>query len=211
MHAEDGAQEKLNSHGGRVQPIADFLSFLLDAKSEISNNLSAAGDREVKLIREVVEEQYTDDRGDPAMYQRLESSLYDDAREVVTLLNFFERYDSDQLRTFQSLLNLDLDGLTGDRHPRKVFDRSPFGIASLVVGTITVWMTILRTYTGEDLSELLELIRFNWIAGSMWIVGLFVVLWYILKTVRNNRQVALLATISRSLEVYFLHKLRDVP
>lgn len=209
MQSDDGEQQVQQHADSRVQPIVDFLSFLLDAKAALKSNLVSAGGEEVKAIRDAVEEHYVDDRGDPAMYQSLESSLYDDAREIVTLWDFFGRYEDDQLRTFQSMLKLDHDGLTGDRHPRKVFDRSPFGIATLVVGTITVWMTILRTYTGEDLSELLELIRFNWIAGSMWIIGLFVVLWYILKTVRNNRQVALIASISRALELYLADKSKD--
>lgn len=202
MKSNDETHEGLEHADSRVQSVVEFLAFVLNAKTALSNNLVSSSDRDVKHIRDTVEEHYIDDRGDPAMYQRLESALYDDAREIVTLWKFFSRYDMDQLRTFQSMLKLDYDGLTGDRHPRKVFDRSPFGIAALVVGTITIWMTILRTYTGEDLSELLELIRFNWIAGSMWVIGLFVVLWYILKTVRNNRQVAVISSISRALELY---------
>ena len=159
---------------------------------------------DVRLIRGAIEEHYVDDQGKPAMYQRFESALYDDSRSILTLWRFFDGFERQQLRDFQQLTSLELHGLTGDRHPRKVFDRSPFGIAALIVGTITIWMTFLRTYTGDDLSELLELIRFNWIAGLVWIVGLFVVLWFILKTVRNNRQVAFLASISRALDLYLL-------
>ncbi len=66
-------------------------------------------------------------------------------------------------------------------------------------------MTVLRTFTGEDLSELLELIRFNWVAGTIWIVGLFVALWYFLKMLRNNRQVAFLSSVDRAMQLYFLH------
>ncbi len=40
------------------------------------------------------------------------------------------------------------------------------------------------------------------IAGLVWIVGLFVVLWFILKTMRNNRQVAFLASVARALDLY---------
>lgn len=185
-----------------AQAIADFLQFLQDAQSRLKNQLVPPEASEVQLIRSAVEEHYVDDQGKPAMYQRIESALYDDAQSLLTLWRCFDDYTREELSTFQRLISLELAGLTGDRHPRKVFDRSPFGIAALVVGTITIWMTFLRTYTGEDLSELLELIRFNWIAGTLWVVGLFVVLWFILKTVRNNRQVAFLASVARALDQY---------
>ena len=190
------------TNAGRENLIGDFLAFLCEARTALKNGRASATDSQVQQIRSPLEEHYVDDQGKPAMYQRFESTLYDDARELVTLWQFFESYSLDQLHTYQRLIRLEHEGLTGDRHPRKVFDRSPFGIVALIVGTITIWMTFLRTYTGEDLSELLELIRFNAIAGIIWIVGLFVVLWYILKTLRNNRQVAVLSSISRALELY---------
>ena len=186
----------------RAELISEFLLFVWDARRSLKSNLVSKNDAEVQQIRGPIEEHDVDDRGEPTMYQRFESAFYDDSREIVTLWHFFQGFERDRLRQFQPLVKLELEGLTGDRHPRKVFDRSPFGIAAVIVGTITVWMTILRTYTGEDLSDLLEAIRFNWIAGVMWVMGLFVVLWYILKTIRNNRQVAVLSTISRALELY---------
>ena len=186
----------------RETSLNSFLTFLLEAKTSLKQQLASARDPQVEQIRAPLEEHYVDDQGKPAMYQRFESAIYDDARSSVTLWSFFESYSRRQLRSFQRLVQMELDGLNGDRHPRKVFDRSPFGIVAIVVGTITIWMTIFRTYTGDDLSIFLEAIRFNSIAGVIWVVGLFVVLWYILKTVRNNQQVAFLSTIGRALELY---------
>lgn len=191
-----------SSEQARAQLISEFLTFVWEARTALKSELVSNDHPDVQLVRAPIEEHDVDDRGEPRMYQRFESAIYDDSREIVTLCRFFGRYERDRLRTFQRLLKLELEGLTGDRHPRRVFDRSPFGIAAIVVGTITIWMTILRTYTGEDLSELLEAVHFNWIAGTMWIVGLFVVLWYILKTLRNNWQVAALSSIGRALTLY---------
>lgn len=187
---------------GPAGTIAAYLNFLQRARDRLADDLVSQESPDVRVVRAALEEHYVDDQGKPAMYQKFESALYDDARSIFTLWRFFDDYQPGELRSFRHLTSLELGGLTGDRHPRKVFDRSPFGIAALVVGTITIWMTFLRTYTGEDLSELLELIRFNWIVGLVWIVGLFVVLWFILKTVRNNRQVAFLASVARALDLY---------
>lgn len=191
-----------NDSSQRARAIGAFLQFLQDARSRLKTELVCQDTPEIAQIRAPIEEHYVDDQGKPAMYLRFESALYDDAQSIVTLWSYFDDYQREKLRGFRRLAALEIEGLTGDRHPRKVFDRSPFGIAALVVGTITIWMSVLKTYTGEDLSELLELVRFNWLAGTLWIVGLFVVLWYILKTHRNNCQVAFLSSIARALDLY---------
>lgn len=184
------------------QRLAAFLHFVQDGREYLKTELASKDAPEVQLVHAAIEEHYIDNEGKPSMYQKFESALYDDARSMVTFWQFFEKYGTDELSDFQRLIEIEIQGLTGDRHPRKVFDRSPFGVVALVVGTITVWMTFLRTYTGDDLSELLELIRFNWIAGSIWIIGLFVVVWYILKTHRNNCQVAFLSSLRRAISLY---------
>ncbi|MEP3480202.1 MAG: hypothetical protein ABJZ55_13205 [Fuerstiella sp.] len=190
----------------RVQSVRDFLAFVLGAKIQIAEYLVSASDSGVRHIQEIAEEHSVDDNGHSSMYQRLESAFYDDAQQQVTLWNYFDRYNIDQLNAFQRMLKSDHEGLTGDRSPRKIFDRSPFGIIALVVGTVTIWLGVLQKYAGDDLNDMLTLFHYNSFAGLLWIVGLFVVLWYILKTVRNNRQVSLLMTISRALEVYLAEK-----
>lgn len=184
-----------------AQAINAYFGFLVEIRERLRDEKVSAGAEEVTVMRESVEEHYADDQGKPAMYQRFESALYDDAPALVTLWNCFDAYDRDDLRSFQRLTKLEIDGLTGDRHPRKVFDRSPFGVVALVIGTVTIWMTVLSTYSGKDLG-LIEGVRFESIVGVIWIVGLFVVVWYIFKTHRNNIQVAFLSSLARALDLY---------
>lgn len=198
----EAAPDVIFATNQRESQVGEFLNFVLDARTAIKDRLVSTNDPQVRAMRAPVEDHYIDDDGKNAMYQRIESALYDDSRSMVTLWRFFGSYDRTQLQSFRRLLDLELEGLSGDRHPRKVFDRSPFGIAAIVIGTITIWMSLIRTFTGEDLGELLELIRFNWLSGLIWIVGLFVVLWYILKTHRNNQQVAVLSSLKRALNLY---------
>ncbi|EMI54786.1 hypothetical protein, partial [Rhodopirellula sallentina] len=121
----------------RAARIASFLQFIHDASEHLKQAKASPDHPSVQTIRAAVEEHNIDDQGKPAMYQRFESALYDDAPSLVTLWSFFDTYPTQQLRSFQQLVALEIAGLTGDRHPRKVFDRSPFGIVALVVGTIT--------------------------------------------------------------------------
>jgi hypothetical protein len=186
----------------RAQQVGEFLTFLLDLRTRLNSEAVSATAAEVQLIRDPIEEHYVDDQGKPAMYMQFESALYDDAPVMTTLWRCFQSYQPSDLRIYRRLTALELDGLTGDRHPRKIFDRSPFGVAALIAGTLAIWMSVLKTFSGEDLSELLELIRFNWSVGTIWIVGLFVAVWYILKTHRNNRQTAFLSSVARALDLY---------
>ena len=188
----------------RANAVGRFLSFLHDMRENLKSR-DGANAVDLRLIRDPLEDHYVDDQGKPAMYQRFESALYDDAPTILKLWRSFDDYQRDELGLFQRLTKLELDGLTGDRHPRKILDRSPFGVAALIVGSVTIWMSMLKTFGGDDLGDLqqlLTLIQFNWIAGTMWIVGLFVVLWYIIKMHRNNSQVAFLSSVSRALELY---------
>ena len=54
---------------------------------------------------------------------------------MVTLWRFFDSYDRSTLKRYQQLVKLEQKGLTGDRHPRKVFDRSPGRLPSCVLLT----------------------------------------------------------------------------
>ncbi len=192
----------LADHSSRAQQVGEFLTFLMELRTRLKSEAVSVKAAEVQLIREPIEEHYVDDQGKPAMYMQFESALYDDAATMVTLWRSFESYPRSDLRNYRRLTALELEGLTGDRHPRKIFDRSPFGVAALIVGTLAIWMSVLKTYSGEDLSDLLELIRFNSIVGTIWIVGLFVAVWYILKTHRNNCQTAFLSSVARALDLY---------
>lgn len=149
----------------RASEISRFLFFMRDMREALAATGTRADEPAVKMIRSTIEDHYLDDQGKPAMYLTMASALYDDAPAIVNLWKHLENYDAKELRRYRRLIGIELDGLNGDRHPRKVFDRSPFGVAALIVGTITIWMTFLNTYPCEELGELLKLIRFNWIVA----------------------------------------------
>ena len=186
----------------RADEISRFLLFLREMRETLAGASQRNDDPAVQTIRRTIEDHYTDDQGKPAVYVAMESALYDDAPAIVSLWNRFEAYDPAQLQRYRRLIDVELNGLNGDRHPRKVFDRSPLGLAALIIGTITIWMTFLKIYSGDDLSELLDPFRFDTVVGILWIVGMFLVLWYIVRIHRNNQQVARLATIARSIDLY---------
>ena len=127
-----------------------------------------------------------------------------DAEVFATLWPFFRRYELDELRRFERLLALELAGLTGDRHPRSIFARSPFGLVALVVGTLSAWWAVVKTVSGEktpiSLSDLG--LASSWVTAAAGLVGIGVVLWYTLKTARNRAQVASLSSITRALALY---------
>jgi hypothetical protein len=112
----------------RIERIGAFLGFLEQARLELRRNRVSERSETVTRIRAAVEEHYVDDQNRPAMYQKFESALYDDAPAFATLWPFFRRYELDDLRRFEHLLGMELAGLTGDRHPRSIFARSPFGV-----------------------------------------------------------------------------------
>ena len=121
---------------GRLEHIGAFLVFLQNARRRLRDQMVAKAAPQVQHIGQPREGNYVGDQGKLAMYQKFESVIYDDARAMVTLWQFFDEYERKELRQFQRLTALGSRGRKGDRHPRNVFDRLPLGVAALIVGTV---------------------------------------------------------------------------
>ena len=112
--------------------------------------------------------------------------------------------------TYYKLTLTEIDGLKGDYHPMAIFGRSVFGTGALVLSGITVWWGLIKLVTIDETGNwLAELIRSllssdmeNRVVGMILLVGMFVVIWYPIRMVRNRKQVAFLSSLSRALALY---------
>jgi len=179
-----------------------WLQFVTACRAALENDRVSEDHPDVVRLREPVEERTGDGPDAQQVYQRFESAIYDDAAAYVTLWRRFDGLERERLQRFARIAMLEIRGLTGDRHPSQVFNRTALGIGGLVLATLTVWMTFVRGYSGEDVRPLIDLVRSDVVTASMWVGGLFVVTWYIVRMVRNRKQVATLSTIHRALELY---------
>ncbi|MFH2043761.1 MAG: hypothetical protein ABIK92_01285 [Pseudomonadota bacterium] len=190
--------------------IADFLKFLNEARSYLKQNKVSKHHPDVLLIRSEVEKNYHDDNGKPATYQKYESTFCEDACAIVTLFEFFQKYEYDQLHHYHKLTMMELAGLKGDYHPLAILGRSALGKSALLLSSITIWWGLIKLVSEDDhgklfselLHSLLSPAMINRIVGMIWLVGMFVVVWYVLRMVRNRKQVAFLSSLSRALELY---------
>jgi hypothetical protein len=193
--------------------LAEFLKFISEARSFLRQGKVSKHHPDVQRIRSEVEENYRDDRGQSAIYQKYESSLYEDAPAIVTLWGFFQAYDCDQLHRYHKLTITELGGLKGDHHPMAILGRSILGTGALLLSGVTVWWGLIKLvsvdHTGslftDLLHDLLSPAMVNRLVGVVWLVGMFVVVWYALRMVRNRKQVAFLSSLSRALELYLDH------
>ena len=198
------------THNAKTDQLADFLQFLSEARSFLRKSRVSKHYPDVKRIRSEVEENYHDDRGQPATYQKFESTFYEDAPDIVTLWGFLQNYERSQLSRYHRLTLLELRGLTGDRHPMAIMGRSVLGTAALLLGGVTVWWGIIKLVSEDDLRNLIpELVHIflspawvNRIVGIIMLVGMFVLVLYVIRMVRNRKQVAFLSSLLRSLELY---------
>lgn len=190
--------------------LAEYLKFIGDARSYIKINKTSKHHPEVKAIRSEVEDDYKDDRGEPAIYQKFESALYEDAPTLVSLWQFMQGYTYEQLCLFHKLTLIELDGLKGDYHPMAIFGRSVLGTGALVLSGMTIWSGLISLVANEEAGNwFTELLRSllspsieNSLVGVVMLVGMFVIIWYPLRMVRNRKQVAFLSSLSRALALY---------
>ncbi|NHN39596.1 hypothetical protein G8764_20035 [Pseudomaricurvus alcaniphilus] len=198
------------THAAKTSQTADFLQFLSDARTFLTENRVSKHHPDVRHIRTGVEDNYRDDRGQPAVYQKFESTLYEDARNLVTLWRFFPEYEKSQLRRYNRLTAMELSGLTGDHHPMAILGRSLLGTAALLMSAISVWWGLISLISADDsgnlftelLHGLLDPAWINRIVGVIWLAGMYVLIWYVLRMIRNRRQVAFLSSLTRALTLY---------
>ena len=190
--------------------LAGFMKFIVEAKSFLKQHKASKDHPDVQRIRGELEERYRDERGRAAVYQIHESALYEDAPVILTLRQFFERYTPDQLRQYHKLTNTELCGLKGDHHPTAILGRSWIGTGALLLSAITIWLGLIKlvaidnsdSLSAEFLRDLVSPSMVNRLVGVICVVGLFVVIWYSLRMVRNRKQVAFLSSLSRALDLY---------
>ena len=190
--------------------LADFLHFISDARSFLKRNKVSKHHPDVQRIRGEVEAADDEDNGQSVKYQNFESTLFEDAQVLVTLLDFFQTYDDEKLGRFHKLTLMELNGLTGDYHPMAILGRSVLGTAALILGGVTFFWGLIRLFSGDDIAKLfpaflntiLSAAMVNRIVGIICLVGMFVFIWYLLRMVRNRKQVAFLGSLSRALEFY---------
>ncbi len=202
------------SSNPRIAELRRFLQFLDEARGHLQANRISERHADVQQIRGAVEEYYRDERGKPAMYQKFESAFYEDAPALVALWDYFGSLETEDLRRFHKLTGLELGGLTGDRHPAAILGRSVFGTAAVLMGAVTVWWGLIKMVSGDNLGKLFSDLFLgllpagitNRLAGVIWLVGMFVVVWYVLRMARNRKQVAFLSTLSRALDLYLAKK-----
>lgn len=193
--------------------LADFLQFLSEALTFLKKSKISKRNPDVQHIRSKVEENNHNNHGQRSTYQKYESAFYENAPAIVTLWGFFQTYDNDQLRRYHRLTLTELNGLKGDRHPMSILGLSILGTVALLFTAITVWWGIIKLASGDHprkfFTELLHYLSsspmVNSIVGIIWLVGLFVVVWYVVRMVRNRKQVAFLYSLSRALELYLDH------
>lgn len=193
------------SNEGRIKGIAGFLRFVEEAQNHLHEHLVSDKSLEVREIREAIEARTDDNTRVP----RIQSALYDDARALVTLWTFFRAYDHEQLQRFARMVKLELQGLTGDLHPRSVFARSPLGIAALGGAIISVWWAIVTTVSGVDVSGFRSTLEeglgdtvITILVFVAFFGGLFVGIYYFVKIGEYRAQIADLSSIARALDLY---------
>lgn len=195
----------------RPAQLADFLRFVGDARTFLEKNRLSEKHPDVARIRDVVEEHSRDEQERATTYQKYESALYEDAPAIVTLWSFFRNYDPLRLQRYRSLTAMELRGLSGDFHPTAILGRSLLGKAALLLSAFTVWSGIIglvsAANSGNPLPALLGPSLANGLAGFVWVAGMFIVLWYVIRMTRNRKQVAFLASLSRALTLYLEHGL----
>ena len=81
---------------------------------------------------------------------KFNSAIYQDIDQVLRLKVFLNKYTDVQLRNFQKIIELELNGLREDLNPRIILVSSLAGSIIIGVGFIATWSAIWANYFGRN-------------------------------------------------------------
>ncbi len=143
---------------------------------------------------------------------KYDSALYRDMDRVAALREFVQAYPRHELVRFQSLMDLELEGLTGDLQPRAVLTSTIPAAILLGLALAAGWSKLWSGYFDFDVAKIFgevlvgklqQISWLGWLAPLIFVFGGFAgIAWYVTASYRNLKQVSYLRSLKRAVVLF---------
>ena len=143
---------------------------------------------------------------------KYDSALYRDMDRVAALRKFVQAYPQHDLLRFQSLIELELEGLTGDLQPRAVLTSTIPAAVLLGLSLAAGWSKLWSGYFDFDIAKIFgevlvgklqEISWLGWFAPLIFVFGGFAgIAWYVTASYRNLKQISHLRSLKRAVTLF---------
>jgi hypothetical protein len=195
--------------------LIEFYDFVEDSREFLKvfemdeSSLELISELENKI--EVINESST---GTQYKESKFNSAIYQDIDQLLRLKAFLNKYTDVQLRNFQKIIELELNGLKEDLNPRIILVSSLAGSIIIGLGLFATWSAIWANYFEFDLIEIMgevlasrlkSISWLRWPASIVFVIGGFVgIAWYITASYKNSKQISFLSSLNRAISLSLL-------
>lgn len=203
---------KSNKHPWTTE-LSDFYQFIEASQNFLKRKFSENADLElISQIKDIMEIEKVSSGGNRYQDIKFDSAIYRDIGQIALLKNFLKKYADPDLRRFQKLISIEINGLAGDMNPRTILTSTLPAAIITGLGLATVWTALGSAYFGFDLSKIVVDVFMNKLAGISWLRGVLSIVfviggfmgiaWYVTGSYRNQKQILFLKSLDRTITLY---------
>jgi hypothetical protein len=163
-------------------------------------------------LEEMMEITKENSAGTQYQESKFDSAIYRDINRIALLRKFLQKFPFDNLKRFQKIIELELQGLEGDLKPRAVLTSTLPAAIIVGLGLAAAWSTLWANYFSFDIAKIfievlsnkLQQIKWlNWVASLTFVFGGFVGIgWYVTVSYQNLKQISHLRSLHRAITLY---------
>jgi len=199
-----------NTWFGELTKLYDFIEKAIDILNK--GHLCPEDSGLVRRLAERMELEKQSPSGESYREARFPSAIYQDIESTLLLRSLLRNYSSGELQNLSRLIEIELDGLSGDLKPRAMLSTTLPAAIIVGLGLIGAWSALWAGYWGFDVAGIfnevfVERLRasewLGWLAPLVFVIGGFVgILWYVTASHQNMKQVSRLQTLNRAIGLY---------
>jgi len=208
------SHKKQNKVGHPWSPkLAKFYNFIEASRNFLEMGSYQNADMDlISQLREMMEISKESHGGTVYKESKFDSAIYRDIDRIALLRVFLQRFTLDDLKYFQKLVDLEIQGLEGDLKPHTMLTSTIPAAIITGLSLVAVWSAFWSTYFGFDVSKIFvevfmdKITKNTWLNGILsliFVIGGFVgISWYVIASYQNLNQISHLRSLHRAITLY---------
>lgn len=195
--------------------LTDFYKFIEASRNFLKKDLSQTNRNLIRRVRKSVEISHESPTGTVYKRSKFDSAIYYDIDRIALWREFFQRFALHDLKYFQKLIYLEIQGLGGDLQPKNIIAASlPTAIitwSGIVAAWSAFWATIYfdfditEIFVGVFRDKISHIPWINEIVPLIFVFGGFVgISSYVAASYRNLNRIFYLKSLYRAIAIYLL-------
>lgn len=195
-----------------VSELSDLYRFIEESRKFVKGNFAEHADVElISEIKKIIEVDKVSFDGKSHKDIKFDSAIYRDIGQIALMKNFLKKFQDSDLKRYQTLIDIEINGLEGDVNPRTILTSTVPAAVITGLSLAAIWSALGAVYFGIDLTEIFvdtlmsKLTNISWLRGILSVVfvigGFLGITWYVTGLYKNQKQLMYLKSLDRAISL----------